>query len=147
VRSGIEFAVATTVWGRSRKLSALVFLAVALAQCTSGTEPGGDPPPGTPGTVTYRLVSPNVVEGALLVSAPAAAVLAAPGGGALTEVITQRVGDVIYIAVVHRFGIDGLTFDLEVADVDSPPELTLVEVVGPDDHPRALAGYALEVLP
>jgi hypothetical protein len=87
------------------------------------------------------------VEGALLVSAPAAAVLAAPGGGALTEVITQRVGDVIHVAVVHRFGIEGLTFDLEVADVDSPPELTLVQVVGPDDQLRALAGYSLEVVP
>lgn len=147
MRSGIEFVVAPTARGRWRKLGALVFLAVALAQCTSGTEPGGDPPPGAPGIVTYRLVSPNVMEGALLVSTPAAAVLAAPGGDALTEVITQRVGDVIYVAVVHRFGIDGLTFDLEVADVDSPPELTLVEVVGPDDRPRSLAGYALEVVP
>jgi hypothetical protein len=141
------FLAAPTVWGRSQRLSALVLLAVALAQCTSGTEPRGDPPPGTPGTVTYRLVSPNGVEGALLVTGPATAVLAAPGGDALTEVITQQVGDVIYVAVVHRFGIEGLTFDLEVADVGAPPELTLVEVVGPDDQPRALAAYTLEVVP
>lgn len=131
---------------RSRKLGVLVFLTAALTQCTSGTEPGGDPP-GLPGVVTYRLLSPNDTEGALLVSGPADEVLGVLPGETQTEVIAREVDDVVYVAVIHRFGTQSLTFDAEVVDTDAPPELTLIEVVGPDNVARDLAGYSLEVVP
>ena len=141
----LRFQVSTP-GARSRKLGILAFLTAALTQCTSGTEPGGDPP-GLPGVVTYRLLSPNGTEGALLLNGPADEVLAVPPGESLTEVIAREAGGVVYVAVVHRLGTQSLTFDLEVVDTDAPPELTLMEVVGPDDAARALAGYSLEVVP
>jgi hypothetical protein len=136
----------STLGARSRKLGVLVYLTAALTQCTSGTEPGGDPT-GLPGVVTYRLFSPNGTEGALLVSGPADEVFGVLPGEGLTEVIAGEIGDVVYVAVVHRFGTQSLTFDADVVDTDAPPEFTLMEVVGPDDVARALAGYALEVVP
>lgn len=134
----------STVAARMAARVVLVLLAVvALARCTNGTEP----PIGTPGTVTYRLVSPNGAEGALLVRAPAAAITGVPAADGPTEVLSTTVGDERYVAVVHRFGAEGLTFELDVADVADPPELTIVQVAGPDDRLRDITGYALEIVP
>ena len=135
--------VASGLPARLRALGFLLVLA-ALARCTTGTEPG-DPPPSGPGAVTYRLVSPNGVEGAFLFSLPADQVVSVPEGDFLTEVITRTVADALYVAVVHRFGDEGLSLEVEVTDVDDPPEPTLLEVAGPDDRPRTLGGYAVEV--
>lgn len=139
-------AVASMLLARIRATVAVLVL-IALAQCTSGTEPGGDPPHGVPGRVTYRLVSPHGAEGAMLLGLPAAEVVTVPEGEGLTEVVSRTVGDVLYVAVVHRFGVEGLSLELEVGDVDRPPDPTLLEVAGPDDRLRALGGYTLEIVP
>jgi hypothetical protein len=100
-----------------------------------------------PGIVSYALASPNDLEGALLFSVPAAAVLSVPVADNLTELISHQDGDLLYVAVVYRFDVETPTFELEVANVDAPPELALLAVAGPDDRLRSLAGYSLEVLP
>lgn len=135
-------AVVAPARGRLRAVL-LVLLAVALTQCDSGT----GPPTGSPGTVTYRLVSPNGAEGALLASVPAAEVGGVGGGAGLTQVITSSSDGTTHVAVIHRFGAEGLSFELEVGDTSAPPVATLVEVVGPDNVRRSLSGYSLEIVP
>lgn len=83
----------------------------------------------------------------MLLGLPAAEVVTVPEGEGLTEVVSRTVGDVLYVAVVHRFGVEGLSLELEVGDVDRPPDPTLLEVAGPDDRLRALGGYTLEIVP
>lgn len=126
---------------RAPALLGLGMLMLALTQCTSGTEPDH-----LPGSLTYRLLSPNGSEGAVLFSAPASEVVGVPEGDAFTEVITHQAGGLLYVAVVHRVGADPLTFELDVANTAAPPDLTLLEVAGPDDRARSLGGYAIEVL-
>lgn len=121
----------------------LALLMLSLAGCDSGTEP----PAGSPGTVTYRLASPNGAEGGLLVSVSASEVGGVGGGDALTQVISSSSGGTMYVAVIHRFGTETLGFELAVDDRNAPPSVTLVEVVGPDDRQRSLSGYSLEIVP
>lgn len=123
------------------RIACVVLALAALAQCSTGTEPG------LPGTVTYRLVSPNGAEGAFLARAPAAEVTGVPEGDGATVVLFTTVAGEVHVAVVHRFGAEDLTFELEVADASDPPVPTLVEVAGPDDRLRDLAGYSLEIVP
>lgn len=137
------------MWALARPLVGRCLIAglcLVSVTCSSGTEPG-DPPPGSPGVVTYGLHSPNELEGALLFTAPADQVLSVPEGDAVTEVVTYEAGALLYVAVVHRLGLGTLAFDLEVADASAPPELTLLAVVGADDEQRSLDGMALVVLP
>lgn len=137
----------STRWSGLRTANAPLLLALVLSGCTSGTEPGDDSPPDMPGIVSYALASPNELEGALLFSVPAAAVLSVPVADNLTELISHQDGDLLYLAVVYRFDVETPTFELEVANVDAPPELALLAVAGPDDRLRSLAGYSLELLP
>ena len=135
-------------WCRaSRWRPVLVLLALLLAACNDGTGPNGDPPPGEPASVLYRLLSPNDLDGGVLFSAPAAAVSGASSAHPLISVITHETGGTLYVAVLHRLGTSELSVELHLADPNSPPELTLLEVVGPDDLPRELAGYSLEATP
>lgn len=133
--------------GASPWRSVPVLIALALAACNDGTGPNGDPPPGEPASVLYRLLSPNDIDGGVLFSAPAASVSGASSPHPLISVITHEAGGTLYVAVLHRFGSSELTVELHLADANSRPELTLLEVVGADDRARALAGYALEATP
>jgi hypothetical protein len=142
VRPSCLAAVASTARGRFRAVL-LVLLAVALTQCDSGTAP----PTGSPGTVTYRLASPNGAEGALLASVPTADIGGVGGGDALEQVITRSSDGTTHVAVIHRFGAEGLSFELNVANTSALPEVTLVEVVGPNNVQRSLSGYSLEIVP
>lgn len=140
--SGSGRAIVSTVRGRLRA-ALVVGLALVLVQCESGTQP----PPGAAGVVTYRLVSPNGAEGGLLASIPGGDVIEVGPGSGLTEVIARSVDGTVYVAVVHRFGTEELTFDLHVVNTSAPPAPTLVEVVSPGNGQRSLAGYTLEIVP
>jgi hypothetical protein len=138
---------ASTVGSAPRALRALLVVA-AVTGCDPGTGPGGDGGPPTPGTMTYRLDSPNGAEGALLVRLPAAAVVSVTEDEDIfTDVVSRTVDDVVYVAVLHRFGSEELGFELEIADTGDPPPVTLMQVVGPDSRQRQLTGYTLGVIP
>lgn len=141
MRQSRVLVVTSTTRGRLQAVL-LVLLAFALTQCDSGT----GPPTGSPGTVTYRLTSPNGVEGALLASIPTAEVAGVGGGDALTQVITTSSDGTTHVAVINRFGAEGLSVELEVGNTGAPPEATLVEVVGPNNVQRTLSGYSLEIV-
>lgn len=119
-----------------------LLLVVLLAQCESGTVP----PPGASGTVTVRLLSPNGAEGGFLVSLPSADVVGVEEGDRFRRVVTRDHDGITYIAVTHRFPVEGLAFELDVADVGAPPEPTLVQVVDPGNNRRDLSGYDIEVV-
>jgi hypothetical protein len=142
VRPSLDSTLVSTARGRLRAVL-LVLLALALTQCDSGT----GPPTGAAGTVTYRLVSPNGAEGALLASIPAADIGSVGGGSTLTQVITRSSNGMTHVAVIHRFGGEGLSFELNVGNTSAPPAPTLVEVVGPNNVQRSLSGYSLEIVP
>jgi len=131
----------------SHALPALLIVAF-LGGCDPGIGPGLDRDPPTPGVITYRLLSPNGIEGALLVRMPATDVVSVVENDDIwTDVVSRTADDVVYVAVLHRFGAEELRFELEVADAADPPSVTLLQVVGPDSRRRSLAGYALEVVP
>lgn len=128
--------------GGATRLAAIGLIAgLAVGGC-SDTGPR-DP---VPGPIAYRLVSPAGDEGALLFRVAADRVTqvsqAAPGG----SVVTHVEAGLLHVAVVSRFG-GPLRFEVQVADTAAPPELTLVQVVGPNNERRSAAGYALEVVP
>lgn len=122
-----------------------LIVTLAIATCSDGVGPDPDP---TPGTVTYRLATPSgSSEGAFLVRVPAAEMLGAGPADGVSTVVVRAAGDLTYIAVVYRFATQSVAVSLEVPDVASPPELTLVQVAGPDDVLRPLGGYAMVVVP
>jgi hypothetical protein len=88
------------------------------------------------------VVSPNGAEGAAMVTlvGPGIREIAAAGG----RVFSWPHGDTVVVVVVNESGGD-LSFDVSVADTTRPPTGVLVEVSGPDDRIRALAGYSLEI--
>ncbi len=137
--------VRTVFAAAASRLRAVLFvlLTVALTQC----DPGTGPQAGVPGTVTYRLVSPNGAEGGFLASFPSAEVRGTGGSDARTEVISRSSGGLLHVAVVDRFGAEDLTFEVEAANASAPPQATLIEVVGPDNVQRSLSGYALVIVP
>lgn len=120
-----------------------LLLVVTLTQCESGTQPPG----GEPGAVTIRLVSPEGAVGGFLVALPSAEVTGVEEGDGIRRVIARDHEGTTYVAVTHRFGAEGLSFELDVTDASAPPEPTLMQVVGPDDARRILDGYTLEVVP
>lgn len=140
-----DYDVLTMSSLRRRRLRAvlLVFLVAALTGCESNT----DPPVGSPGTVTYRLVSPNGAEGALLAAVATADVVGVGEGDVLRQVLARSLEGTTYVAVIHRFGTEGLGFALDVSNTSAPLEATLVEVVGPNNARRSLSGYSLEIVP
>lgn len=131
--------------GASRRLGRVLalLLVMALTQCESGTQPPG----GEPGALTVRLVSPDGAEGGFLVALPSAEVTDVEEGDGIRRVIARDHEGTTYVAVTHRFGAEGLSFELYVTDTSAPPEPTLMQVVGPDDARRVLDGYTLEVVP
>ena len=103
---------------------------------------GDEGPASGPGTLTVQVVSPNGAEGAALVR------LIGPGLGQVApdagRVFSDIHGDTLNVVVVNEAGGD-LRFGLAVADTTRPPQGVLVDVSGPDDAVRPLAGYAVEV--
>lgn len=134
-----------SVSGAGRRLGRVLalLLVMALTQCESGTQPPG----GEPGALTVRLVSPDGAEGGFLVALPSAEVTDVEEGDGIRRVIARDHEGTTYVAVTHRFGAEGLSFELYVTDTSAPPEPTLMQVVGPDDARRVLDGYTLEVVP
>ena len=111
------------------------FLPVAVA-C------GDQGPASGPEMLTVQVVSPNGAEGAALVR------LIGPGLGDVTpdagRAFSDLRGDTLNVVVVNEAGGD-LRFRVALADTTRPPQGVLLEVSGPDDAVRALAGYAVEV--
>ncbi|HSW28831.1 MAG TPA: hypothetical protein VLH75_04960 [Longimicrobiales bacterium] len=125
---------------RPRGVRAIVCLTATLALGTCGDEG----PASAPGTLTATVVSPNGAEGAALVT------LLGMGMGAVGpsegRVFAEAHGDTVHVVVVNLAG-GGLRFTVQVADTTKPPTGILVEVSGPDDRIRGLAGYRLELRP
>ena len=90
------------------------------------------------------MISPNGAEGAAQVT------LLGRGIGAVAafegRVFSEAHGDTMHVVVVNLAG-GGLRFTVQVADTTKPPTGILVEVSGPDDRVRGLAGYRLELRP
>ena len=62
------------------------------------------------------------------------------------RVFSEAHGDTVHVVVVNLAG-GGLRFTVQVSDTTKPPTGILVEVSGPDDRIRGLAGYRLELRP
>ena len=101
-----------------------------------------DDPVGDQATMLATLVSPNGAEGAALVELPVdgvSGVTAVDG-----EVLELIQGGRRQIAIV-RDAPGPISFRFTFADETRPPEVRVVQVSGPDDTPRALAGYRVDV--
>jgi len=125
---------------RRRGVSTALFLTAALALGACGDEG----PASAPGTLTATVVSPNGAEGAALVTLLGAGMGAV--GASEGRVFSEAHGDTVHVVVVNLAG-GGLRFTVQVADTTQPPAGILVEVSGPDDRIRGLAGYRLELRP
>jgi hypothetical protein len=67
-------------------------------------------------------------------------------GSSEGRVFSEARGDTVHVVVVNLAG-GALGFTVQVADTTKPPTGILVEVSGPDDRIRGLAGYRLELRP
>ena len=125
-------------FGAARTLRAALLAALVsgLAAC------GDEGPVSGPGELTATVVSPNGAEGAALL------LLIGDGLGALApvdgRVFGRQEGDTLRVVVVNEGGGD-LRFRVAVPDTTQKPQAVLVEVAGPDDQLRPLAGYTLEL--
>lgn len=121
-------------------------LALAAALLAIGCFDTTDPPDPVPGPLTYQLVSPHPYEGAVLFSVPAGEVREVVPVDRFAEVLLHEENGTLFVVVSHRWG-GPLDFRVEAADTRIPPQPVLLQVVGPDNHRRALTDYALEVVP
>jgi hypothetical protein len=122
---------------RRRPWTLSAAMVLALASC------GDAGPIAAPGDLTATVVSPNGTEGAAMIKVIGAGVLdilALDG-----RVFSERRGDTTNVVVVNPEG-GALRFTISVADTTAPPEAVLVEVAGPDDAIRPLAGYSVEMV-
>jgi hypothetical protein len=98
--------------------------------------------PGRQSEFTVAVVSPNGPEGAVLLDVAAAQVIAVTSESA--EVHTHVEGDRLMVVLV-RAQPGELRAVVEVPDATRPPEVRLVQVAGPTNALRPLAGYSVEV--
>jgi hypothetical protein len=113
---------------------------LTLVTAACGDEPTPPAVP-TPGTLTVRLDSPAGAESAArfrLVGDGIRDVLASEG-----RVFSAVRGDTTDVIVVLQFPGD-VRFRLSVVDTADLPNMTVVEVAGPDNALRGLGGYSLE---
>lgn len=121
-------------------------MAVALGVAAACAAACGDAGPASaPGILTATVVSPNGAEGAALITLVGAGIGAIAPGDAV-RVFSEARGDTVRVVVVNLAG-GALRFTVHVADTTKPPSGTLVEVSGPGDAIRGLAGYGLELRP
>ncbi len=114
----------------------LLLLAVVALGCS---DPHG---PGRPSGFTLAVVSPNGAEGAALLDVAAAQVIGVTSESAVVH--TQVEGDRLMVVLV-RVQPGELRAFVEVSDATRPLDVRLVQVAGPTNALRPLAGYALEV--
>lgn len=122
---------------------ALRSLRAALGALLLGAAACGDAGPESgPGTLTASVSSPNGAEGAAMV------LLIGEGLGDVSpvdgRVFGLRTGDTLRVVVVNEEG-GALRFAVQVPDTTRHPQAVLVEVSGPDDQLRAMAGYSVEL--
>lgn len=129
---------------RFRSGAPAAVVAAALAAGLSLAGCGDRGPLSAPGVLTAHVVSPNGAEGAAVVTLIGAGIGAI--GAAEGRVFSELHGDTAYVVVINQAG-GALRFTVQVADTTRRPVGTLLEVSGPDDRPRGLAGYALEIRP
>lgn len=123
---------------RTRRRVAAVLAAVAALQLAGCR----DDPAGPPGQVTATLVSPNGAEGAALLELSGDGVIdVKPAAGSLLQTPS---GGTRQIAVLLR-DPGKIALTLSLADRTRPPEIRILQVSGPDDRPRALAGYRVQI--
>ena len=123
---------------RARALRVVAVLAAApLTAC------GDAGPVSGPGRLTATVVSPNGAEGAAMIKVIGSGVVdILPLEG---RVFSERHGDTLNVVVVNPEG-GALRFTVSVADTTTPPQAVLLEVAGPDDRVRPLAGYSVQVV-
>ena len=124
-------------------LRAALALVVAGALVACGDDPeDGSGPQGPQGPLRVILVSPNGNEGAALFELPVEGVLDVRTSVGLG--LESRVDGRRQIAVFASQP-SAISLELTVADQTRPPEVRLLQVSGPDDQPRALTGYRVQV--
>lgn len=121
-----------------RRLACVGLLALAAATCGDDATPPAVP---TPGTLTVRLDSPAGTESAarFRLVGPGVRDVAASEG----RVFSATRGDTTDVIVVLELPGD-VRFRLSVADTATLPDMTVVEVAGPDNALRPLGGYSVE---
>jgi ABC-type glycerol-3-phosphate transport system substrate-binding protein len=125
------------------RFSTLLLLAGLLSTAACGGDGGGGPGTGTEDGGEYRAVlqSPNGVEGAVAIE------LTGPGIQSVTasagQLFQQSAGGTTRIVLVSN-PAGPLSFRITMAAGQAPPAARVVEVVDPNDLPRAsLAGYSV----
>jgi len=111
-----------------------LFLLGSSVGCSDGAGNGG------PGKLTYRLDSPNGDEAGFLVEISGALTGVPWAPGARSEALDMD-GKVILAVVAQEPG--QLQLVLAVEDKEDPPDLLILQVVGPDNRLRSnLADYS-----
>jgi hypothetical protein len=98
--------------------------------------------PGRPSGFTLAVVSPNGAEGAALLDFAAAQVIGVTSESAGVQ--THVEGDRLMVVLVRAQPGDLRAF-VEVSDPTRPLDVRLVQVAGPTNALRPLAGYVVEV--
>jgi hypothetical protein len=116
--------------------------ALAVAALVGCDDPAGQGGAGQEGPVRVTLISPNGAEGAALFELPIAGILdvRAPVGA----LVNAQSGGKRQVALFASQP-SPIVLELTVADQTELPEVRLLQVSGPDDQPRALTGYRVQV--
>jgi hypothetical protein len=123
-----------------RRAAFALLAAAALGACDDPAEGSG--PQGSQGPLRVILVSPNGNEGAALFELPIEGVLevrTTVGLGLESRTDGRRQ------FAVFASQPTAISLELTVADQARPPEVRLLQVSGPDDQPRSLTGYRVQV--
>lgn len=126
----------------ARSLSALTLLvAFALVPGCSGDDGPTEPSPSE-GAYRIDVVSPNGPEGAALLEVAGDLVAGVEGLGSQAYVRPVEGGARVLVLVSTP---GELVFRLELEDAAARPDVELLQVVSPENRPRDLSGYSVEV--
>lgn len=118
----------------------LLVAAAALVSLSCGDDGPSEPPPGA-GDLVVHLISPNGDEGAAVFETSDEGIVGVDCDDC--DVYHNRVGGTSRIVVLMD-GLDELHFTMTVADRQSPPELSIVEVADPSNEMRDdVSGYSV----